>query len=98
MEQLSLFDQNAEYGNLENGMGESAGQKSGEMDFSMPLANRLRPKSLEEFVGQTHLLGEGQMLRRFIERDQISSMIFWGPPGVGKTTLASIIAGRTKSA
>ncbi len=96
MEQLSLFDQNVEYGKMENGMGESAGP--GEVDFSMPLANRLRPKSLEEFVGQTHLLGEGQMLRRLIERDQISSMIFWGPPGVGKTTLASIIAGRTKSA
>lgn len=64
---------------------------------SMPLANRLRPTSLEDFVGQEHLLGEGKMLRQLIERDQISSMIFWGPPGVGKTTLASIIAGRTKS-
>lgn len=64
---------------------------------SMPLANRLRPTSLEDFVGQEHLLGEGRMLRQLIERDQISSMIFWGPPGVGKTTLASIIAGRTKS-
>lgn len=64
---------------------------------SMPLANRLRPTSLENFVGQEHLLGEGKMLRQLIERDQISSMIFWGPPGVGKTTLASIIAGRTKS-
>lgn len=64
---------------------------------NMPLANRLRPTSLEDFVGQEHLLGEGKMLRQLIERDQISSMIFWGPPGVGKTTLASIIAGRTKS-
>ena len=64
---------------------------------SMPLANRLRPTSLEDFVGQEHLLGKGKMLRQLIERDQISSMIFWGPPGVGKTTLASIIAGRTKS-
>ena len=64
---------------------------------SVPLANRLRPASLEDFVGQEHLLGEGKMLRQLIERDQISSMIFWGPPGVGKTTLASIIAGRTKS-
>ena len=62
-----------------------------------PLASRLRPKTLEHFVGQEHLLGEGRMLRQLIERDQISSMIFWGPPGVGKTTLASIIAGKTRS-
>lgn len=64
---------------------------------SIPLANRLRPETLEEFVGQEHLLGKGKMLRQLIERDQISSMIFWGPPGVGKTTLASIIANRTRS-
>ncbi|MBC5688022.1 replication-associated recombination protein A [Mediterraneibacter sp. NSJ-55] len=62
-----------------------------------PLASRLRPDSLETFVGQEHLLGRGKILRQLIERDQISSMIFWGPPGVGKTTLASIIAGKTKS-
>ena len=62
-----------------------------------PLAARMRPESLKDFVGQKHLLGEGKVLRRLIESDNISSMIFWGPPGVGKTTLAQIIAGSTKS-
>ena len=57
-----------------------------------PLAARMRPQSLSEFVGQDHILGEGRLLRRSIERDQISSMIFWGPPGSGKTTLAGIVA------
>lgn len=60
-----------------------------------PLAARLRPRNLSEYVGQQHLVGEGKVLRNLIERDQISSMIFWGPPGVGKTTLAQIIAGTT---
>ena len=64
---------------------------------TVPLASRLRPQNLEDFVGQEHLLGQGKMLRQIIEKDQISSMIFWGPPGVGKTTLASIIASRTKA-
>lgn len=65
---------------------------------AQPLAARLRPDTLEEFAGQRHLLGEGKVLRRLIESDRISSMIFWGPPGVGKTTLARIIAGRTRAA
>lgn len=64
---------------------------------AQPLASRLRPERLEEFVGQKHLIGEGKVLRRLIESDHISSMIFWGPPGVGKTTLARIIANRTKA-
>ncbi len=62
-----------------------------------PLASRLRPDSLEDYVGQKHLIGKGKILRRLIEEDQIPSMIFWGPPGVGKTTLARIIAERTKA-
>ena len=67
-------------------------------EMPQPLAARLRPRNLEEYAGQTHLLGKGKVLRRLVESDQVSSMIFWGPPGVGKTTLARIIANRTKSA
>lgn len=62
-----------------------------------PLADRMRPETLEEYAGQKHLLGEGKVLRKMIDRDEIQSMIFWGPPGVGKTTLARIIASSTKS-
>lgn len=64
----------------------------------MPLAGRLRPDTLDGFVGQEHLLGEGRLLRQMIDHDQIASMIFWGPPGVGKTTLANIIAQKTHAA
>ena len=67
-------------------------------EVPQPLAARLRPTNLSEYAGQEHLLGKGKVLRRLIESDQISSMIFWGPPGVGKTTLAQIIANQTKSA
>ncbi len=68
-----------------------------EDDGMQPLAARLRPQTLDEFFGQKHLIGEGKLLRRLIESDKIGSMIFWGPPGVGKTTLARIIAHKTKA-
>lgn len=68
-----------------------------EENQSQPLASRMRPASLDQFVGQKHLLGEGKVLRTLIDQDKVSSMIFWGPPGVGKTTLARIIAGKTKA-
>jgi putative ATPase len=63
----------------------------------IPLADRVRPDRLEDFIGQEHLLGPGRFLRSLIERDQLQSLIFWGPPGTGKTTLAQIIARSTRS-
>ena len=83
MNQLSLFDNTQYTENITS--------------LKSPLADRLRPQDLCDYIGQEHLLGEGMLLRRMFEQDQISSMIFWGPPGVGKTTLARIIANRTKS-
>ena len=62
-----------------------------------PLAARMRPRSFDEYVGQNHIIGPGKILRRSIEADQIPSMILWGPPGIGKTTLASLIASITSS-
>ncbi|ANK65953.1 AAA family ATPase [Loigolactobacillus backii] len=64
---------------------------------NQPLANRVRPTNLDNFVGQQQLLGPGKVLRQLIDHDQVTSMIFWGPPGVGKTTLARIIVRRTKA-
>ena len=68
-----------------------------QMKKAAPLAARMRPRNLDEFVGQSHIIGKGKLLRRAIEADQLSSVIFYGPPGVGKTTLARIIAQTTKS-
>lgn len=68
------------------------------LEANAPLADRMRPRSLDEFVGQQHILGPGKLLRRSIEADRISSLIFYGPPGTGKTTLGRIIARHTKSA
>ena len=69
-----------------------------ETETFQPLADRMRPESLDEFAGQQHLIGPGKVLRRIIESDRVTSMIFWGPPGVGKTTLAHIIASTTHAA
>src|SRR5215213_8164311 len=62
-----------------------------------PLAVRMRPRTLDEFVGQQHFLGPGKLLRRMLEADRLTSLIFYGPPGTGKTTLASLIAQLTSS-
>ena len=65
--------------------------------FSAPLAARMRPRTLAEFIGQEHILSPGLMLHRDIEADRIQSLVFYGPPGTGKTSLASLIATSTKS-
>ena len=69
----------------------------GRAEDRRPLADRMRPETLDEYVGQRHILGPGKPLRQQIERDGVSSMILWGPPGSGKTTLATVIAGHTRS-
>jgi putative ATPase len=69
----------------------------GDVDLSAPLAARMRPRNLAEYTGQDHILGEGKLLRRAVQTDRFSSLIFYGPPGVGKTTLANIISQETKA-
>jgi putative ATPase len=75
----------------------SSERESTATDAKRPLADRMRPTTLDEYAGQEHILGPGKPLRSQIERDQLTSIILWGPPGVGKTTLAHIIARTTKS-
>ena len=75
-----------------------AEQRRAALERVQPLAVRMRPRSLDEFVGQQHFLGPGKLLRRLLDADRLTSAIFYGPPGTGKTTLAQIIANRTKAA
>jgi putative ATPase len=89
---MSLFD-----GQPEGPAATSAHSSKGPLHAGAPLAERMRPRTLEEYSGQEHLLGPGKPLRVQIERDDPQSMIFWGPPGVGKTTLAKIIAETTRA-
>src|SRR6516225_11768104 len=76
---------------------EPAGPDRESIESSAPLAARMRPGSLDEYVGQQHILGPGKLLRRAIESDRLTSIILYGPPGVGKTSLAQIIAATTQS-
>ena len=71
--------------------------RQAQIERESPLANRMRPRTLDEFVGQEHIVGPGRLLRRAIQADQLSSLIFYGPPGTGKTTLAMVIANSTRS-
>ena len=71
--------------------------RSALIEKESPLANRMRPRTLDEYAGQEHIIGPGRLLRRAIQADQISSLIFYGPPGTGKTTLAMVIANSTQS-
>lgn len=90
MRQTTLFD-------MEEEPAAPVSRDTLEPDMNAPLADRMRPQTLEEYMGQKALVGPGHALRQMIESDSVTSMILWGPPGVGKTTLARIIARGTKS-
>src|SRR5881296_3094662 len=76
---------------------ESEQRPESSQPYPAPLAARMRPRTIDEFAGQSHILAPGQLLRRAIDADRIQSLIFYGPPGTGKTSLAQIIAARTKN-
>lgn len=80
-----------------HGMDLFAQGRKAQIEKESPLANRMRPRTLDEYVGQEHIIGPGRLLRRAIQADQLSSLIFYGPPGTGKTTLAMVIANSTQS-
>jgi putative ATPase len=79
-----------------NSMNLFAAEEEGNREKARPLAARMRPRTLDEFVGQRHILGDGKLLRRMLDADRIGSMIFYGPPGIGKTSLAELIAKHTQ--
>src|SRR2546425_9035636 len=92
-----LFSSSATRAEQRGPLSPSEGEREEVARFrNQPLAARMRPRTLQEFAGQSHILGPGQLLRRAIEADRIQSLIFYGPPGTGKTSLAQIIANQTK--
>ena len=93
---IGLSERTAENKRMDDLFGASDAEETG-VDPGAPLAARMRPRSLDEYLGQQHILGPGKLLRRAIESDRLSSIIFYGPPGSGKTSLAQIIASTTKS-